>query len=91
MIWTNGPKLKNSIDEVSGTLDVVKGEVVSGQVRYGDGWVSAINWTAKNVGSQSSFAYYPGKIVADPTADYSITFKDEIIAMSLSVSANILQ
>lgn len=91
LIWTDGPQLNNTIDEVSGSLEVLKGKVISGQVRYGNGWESALQWTTKNVRSLSKFKYSPGMIVADPTADYSIEFEDEIIALYLKVSANILQ
>lgn len=89
--WTDGPYLNNSIDEVSGTLDVEKGKVTSGEVRYGDGWTSALRWICKDVGSKSSFTYYPNLTAADPTADYSIGFENEIVTLSLTVSANILQ
>ena len=91
MIWTDGPQWNNSIDEVSGTLDVIKGKVVSGKVRYGNGWLSGLQWTERDVGSSSSFAYYPGMIVQDPSASYGIIFEDELVSMSLKVSANILQ
>ena len=91
LVWTDGPGLQNSIDEVSGTLDIVKGKLTSGHVRYGDGWRSAILWTDKNVGSASSFTYRPNMVVADPTADYSIGFEGEVFTMYLYVSANVFQ
>ena len=91
LVWTDGKGINNTIDEVSGTLDVVKGKVHSGTVRYGDGWASAISWDKKDVGNKSSFSYSPNYGVPDPTADYSIAFKDELFSMSMSVSANVFQ
>lgn len=91
LIWTDGVGLKNSIDEVSGTLNVIKGSVESATVRYGDGMRSAILWTEKSVGNASSFKYTPNIVVADPTADYSIAFKNESVTLCLKVSASVFQ
>ncbi len=91
LIWTDGPQLNNSIDEVSGTLNVVKGKVLSGKVRYGDGWRSAMLWTKKDVGASSSFSFFPQVKASDPSADYSITFEDENVVMYLKVSASVFQ
>lgn len=69
----------------------LKGKVVSGKVIYSNRWIGVIRWIEKEVGSRSSFAYYLGMTVQDPSADYSITFEGEIVSMYLKVSANILQ
>ena len=91
LLWTDGPKLENIIDEVSGTLDLQKGKVTSGEVRYGNGWVSSALWTVKNVGGASSFRYLPNMRANDPSASYSLGFEGELFTMYLHVSANVFQ
>lgn len=91
LLWTDGPQLENVIDEVSGTLDLQKGKVTSGEVRYGNGWVTPALWTVKDVGGTSSFSFYPNMTTIDPSASYTLGFEGEISTMSLRVSANVFQ
>lgn len=91
MKWTDNFGLENVIDEVSGTLTVDKGTVSSGTVSYGNGANSAAGWTKKSVGASSSFCYKPNMIVADPSADYIVKFKESDVALGASVSSSIFQ
>lgn len=91
LLWADGFGFDNYIDEVSGTLNLYSGRVTSGEVRYGDGFQTAIAWTQKNVGSRPSFSYSPNMRVKKPTADYTLKFAGESFAMCLKVSSNILQ
>ncbi|BAK99161.1 hypothetical protein OBV_19630 [Oscillibacter valericigenes Sjm18-20] len=91
LIWVDGPELDNVIKKVSGTLNVVKGTVSEATVRYGIGWVSALQWTSKDVTGKTSFSYSPNLTVQCPKADYSIVFEEAMVAMSLSVSSSVFQ
>lgn len=91
LIWTDNTGLNNVIDKVSGTRTVTKGTVSSATLKYGDGYRSSILWTTKDVTNMKSFSYSPNKTAADPSASYSILFKESSVALSLSVSSSIFQ
>lgn len=91
LLWTDGPDIQNVIDEVSGTLHVEKGKVLSGTVLYGNRMVSSMLWTKKEVGSAPSFTFKPNMTVMSPAASYSVGFEDEIFGLSLSVASTIFQ
>ena len=91
LLWTDGPDIQNVIDEVSGTLHVEKGKVLSGTVLYGNRMVSSMLWTKKEVGSAPSFTFRPNMTVMSPAASYSVGFEDEIFGLSLSVASTIFQ
>lgn len=89
--WTDNLGVQNVIDEVSGTLYVENGTVTSGVVRYGDGIYSDLRWQVKNVGASRSFLFRPNMTVLDPSANYTVKFKESSVALAVNVSASILQ
>lgn len=91
LIWTDGPGLDNYIKQVSGTLNVVKGTVTEGEVRWGNGWDSAMKWDSRSVGAKSSFSYSPNKKVPCPKADYSVIIEESFSNLYISVSSSVTQ
>ncbi len=88
MVWTDVTGPNNVLKEVSGTLSVIKGTVVSGEVKWGDSIMGG-NWAKRDVGSSSSFSYTPDFSTYCPSASYTVQFTD--CNLYAKVSASIFQ
>lgn len=91
LLWTDVPGVNNVIKRIKGTLTLHKGTVEVATVRYGDTWVTPLQWIPIDVTGMSSFTYFPNVTTIAPGTGYTIIFEEAVFSLYLRASSFILQ